>query len=393
MENVVGEADATGLLDDIMKDAHLRRATDVHFEPEKLGYRIRLRVDGHMQEFKRPLGEAEGDAVVTRIKVLANLDIAEQRLPQDGGMTYQIQQWEVPPNDIRIATVPTRWGERVTLRLLGQGTGGFNLSQLGMPEFILAPFQAALDRPHGIILVTGPTGSGKSTTLYAALRELDTDELNVLTVEDPIEQVIEGISQVQVSTKVGFAQALRSFLRHDPDVILVGEIRDLDTAETALKAAMTGHLVLSTLHTNDAVSAITRLADIGVPPYLIGSTLIGVMAQRLVRRLCPHCREPVPPEMDTPPVRGAPDLGVAPYRPKGCPLCLGTGYLGRVGLYESLWIDPALGEMVAAGAREDELRRAAGERYHTLLQDGREKIGAGLTSRAEVQHLIIAAGG
>ncbi len=389
-EAVVAETDATGLFDDVMKDAFLRRATDVHLEPDKQGMRVRLRVDGHLQEYHKPLSHTEGEAVITRVKVLSGLDIAEQRTAQDGGMTYQIRQWDVAATDIRVASVPTRWGERITLRLLGQDTTGLGLGRLGMPDFILEPFRAAVNRPHGIVLVTGPTGSGKSTTLYAALRELDADQLNILTVEDPVEQIIPGISQVQVSNKVDFAQALRSFLRHDPDVILVGEIRDLETAETALKAAMTGHLVLSTLHTNDAISAVTRLADIGVPHYLIGSTLSGVMAQRLVRRLCPHCREAQMPDQALRQRLGLSENNDVPiFVPHGCPVCLGTGYLGRVGLFESLWVDRALGERIAAGAREDELRAEAGERYHTLWQDGRQKIVAGLTSVAEVEHLIM----
>jgi len=351
--------------------------------------RVRARVDGHLQEYPRPLSPQEGEAVLTRIKVLASLDIAEQRMPQDGGFSYQMQQWEVPEQDIRVATVPARWGERATLRLLGQGTTGLSLEDLGMPAGILAPFRAAIDRPNGILLVTGPTGSGKSTTLYAALRELDSDVRNVLTVEDPIEQVVPGITQVQVGTKVSFATALRSFLRHDPDVILVGEIRDLETAETALKAAMTGHLVLSTLHTNDAVGAITRLADIGAPRYLIGATLAGVMAQRLVRRLCPQCRKltaAAPHERDA--LGGELPEPLVLGRPVGCPACLGTGFLGRVGLYEALWVDRPLGELIAAGARESEIRAAAGERYSTLWQDGRTKVLAGLVALSEVERLV-----
>lgn len=389
-EAKVGEADATSLFDQIMKDAFVRRATDVHLEPESDGTRVRLRVDGHLQEFHKPLTPGEGEAVGTRIKVLSNLDIAEQRTAQDGGMTYQIQQWDVASTDIRVATVPTRWGERITLRLLGQNTAEMRLEELGMPDFIVGPFRKAINRPHGIILVTGPTGSGKSTTLYAALRELDADRLNILTVEDPIEQVIDGVSQVQVSGKVSFAQALRSFLRHDPDVILVGEIRDLETAETALKAAMTGHLVLSTLHTNDAVSAVTRLADIGVPHYLIGATLTGVMAQRLVRRLCPHCSEPKASDEAERVRLGLNGSGESEIRePKGCPVCLGTGYLGRLGLFESLWIDRPLADEIAGGAREDRIRAIAGDRYRTLWQDGRQKVLKGQTSLAEVDHLVI----
>lgn len=384
-----GGLDATGLFDAIMKDAYLRRATDLHFEPEQYAVRVRERVDGHLLEYPRPLTLQEGEAVVTRIKVLANLDIAEQRMPQDGAMSYRMSQWDTPPIDVRVATAPTRWGERVTMRLLGQGTTGVGLEGLGMPGHILTPFREAINRPHGIILVTGPTGSGKSTTLYAALRELDADDMNILTVEDPVEQVVAGISQVQVSGKVDFAMALRSFLRHDPDVILVGEVRDLETAETAMKAAMTGHLVLATLHTNDAVGAVTRLADIGVPHYLIGATLVGVMAQRLVRRLCHQCREPYAPDADERRRLGGelPD-DLTLYHPVGCPACLGTGFAGRVGLYEALWVDRALGEQIATGAREDEIRRTAGERYYTLWRDGRSKVLEGEVTLAEVERLV-----
>ncbi len=385
---VDGEVDATGLFDDIMKDAYLRRATDLHFEPEQYNVRVRERVDGVLLEYGRPLTLPEGEAVVTRIKVLASLDIAEQRMPQDGSMSYRVAQWDTPPMDVRVATAPTRWGERVTMRLLGQGTTGLGLEELGMPPTILKPFRDAISRPYGIILVTGPTGSGKSTTLYAALRELDCNEMNILTVEDPIEQVVPGISQVQVSTKVSFASALRSFLRHDPDVILVGEVRDLETAETAMKAAMTGHLVLATLHTNDAIGAVTRLADIGVPHYLIGATLVGVMAQRLVRRLCPQCREPYTPDAaERERLAGA--LGAMPesptlYRPVGCPACVGTGYAGRTGLYEGLWVNRAYGELIASGAREDALRESARENYYTLWEDGRAKVFEGLVPLTEV---------
>jgi type IV pilus assembly protein PilB len=383
------EADATELLDGIMKDAYLRRATDVHFEPTEDRMRVRLRVDGRLQEYPRPLAPAEGEAVLTRIKVLASLDIAEQRMAQDGGFGYRMQHWEVPEQDLRVATVPTRWGERATLRLLGQGTTGLDVGELGMPAPILGPFREAITRPHGIVLVTGPTGSGKSTTLYAALRELDADDLNILTVEDPIEQVVPGITQVQVSTKVSFVSALRSFLRHDPDVILVGEIRDLETAETALKAAMTGHLVLSTLHTNDAVGAVTRLADIGAPRYLIGATVAGVLAQRLVRRLCPRCRQPaVATAAERAALGGDWPEPLQLQRPVGCPACLGTGFLGRVGLYEALWIDRDLAEAIATGARDSELRAAAGAGYATLWQDARAKVLAGEVALAEVEPLV-----
>jgi len=380
--------DAVALFDEIMKDAHLRRATDVHFEPDEHGVRVRLRVDGQLQEFHRPLGRGEGEAVVSRIKVLANLDIAEQRVAQDGGLGYGVQGWNLPPVDVRVATIPTRFGERATLRLLGQGADATALEGLGMDEQMLAALRAATSRAHGMLLVTGPTGSGKSTTLYATLHEIDRHALNVLTVEDPVEQLVPGISQVQVSNKVGFAAALRAFLRHDPDVILVGEIRDLETAETALKAAMTGHLVLSTLHTNDAVGAVARLADIGAPHYLIGATLIGIVAQRLVRRLCPHCRHRREAHAEERARLDADaDAVLWLYEANGCPLCLGTGFLGRIGLFEALWVDRALGELIARGAREERLRGALGAGHRTLWHDARAKVLAGITPLAEVERL------
>ncbi|QPJ62481.1 MAG: type II/IV secretion system protein [Candidatus Nitronauta litoralis] len=381
------DGDSVTLFDSIMKEAYLRRASDVHLEPNKQDYRVRLRVDGHLQEYPRPLSHADGEALMTRLKVLAVLDIAEQRMAQDGGMTYRVSDWDMGEMDIRVATVPTRWGERATLRLLGQETGRLTLEGLGMPESTLIQLREAIHRPHGMILVTGPTGSGKSTTLYAALRELDASEINILTVEDPVEQIIDGVSQIQVTGKLDFAQALRSFLRHDPDVILVGEIRDLETAQTALKASMTGHVVLSTLHTNDAIGAVSRLVDIGAERFLIGSTLIGVMAQRLVRRLCPHCRKShIAEEHERLALGGKLDPEIELWAPSGCPNCLGTGYLGRVGLYETFWVDNQMRTLIAEGATESEIRKAA-KNYHTLAMDGRDKVLSGLTSIDEVSYL------
>ena len=387
-----GEADSIRLFDNIMKEAYLRRASDIHLEPFESGMRIRLRVDGHLQEYNRPLSPIEGEALMNRLKVLAGLDIAEQRMAQDGGMSYRVEQWDIPATDVRVATVPTRWGERATMRLLGQETGQLTLEKLGMPERILNEFRDAITRPHGMILVTGPTGSGKSTTLYAALRELDTDDQNILTVEDPVEQAIPGITQVPMTGKVSFAQALRSFLRHDPDVILVGEIRDEETVETGLRAAMTGHLVLSTLHTNNAVGAVTRLADIGAEHYLIGSTLIGVLAQRLVRRLCHHCRGRRVASLEERrllAMEGDDTLEI--YEPKGCPICLGTGFLGRIGLFEALWIDEQLSRTIAAGAGEEEIRLGA-KSLKSLWRDGCEKVLSGDTCLTEILYLKPAAG-
>jgi type IV pilus assembly protein PilB len=383
------EEDATQLFDRLMRESLLRRATDIHVEAAEGGHEVRLRVDGVLQAWGLPLARGLGEALVSRIKVLAGMDISESRAPQDGGMKFSIAQWDGDAVDLRVASMPTRHGERLTLRLLGSGSGAvLTLDALGMPAAVLAPLREILARPHGIVLVTGPTGSGKSTTLYAALRELDSRRLNILTVEDPVEQDMTGISQVGVGLKMGFADALRAFLRHDPDIILVGEVRDVDTADTALKAAATGHLVLSTLHTNSAAGAMTRLVNIGCERYMIADTLAGVLAQRLVRRLCPRCAQPCQPSAEELRLLGLQTLPPdAPWRrPVGCPHCLGSGYRGRVGLYEGLWLDPALAEAVAAGVGERELVQLAlaRGRIYRLLDDARAKVLAGLCSVQEV---------
>jgi type IV pilus assembly protein PilB len=381
------ENDPVQLLDDVMKEVYLRRASDVHFEPIEGAMRIRLRVDGRMQEYGRLLSLSEEEALMNRIKVLAGLDIAEQRMAQDGALKYTISNWDIGETDIRVATIPTRWGERGTMRILGQETGNLTLEALGMPEEMLFEFRRAIARPYGMILVTGPTGSGKSTTLYAAIRELKVDQMNVLTVEDPVEQPIEGISQVQVSGKVNFAQALRSFLRHDPDVILVGEIRDKETVEIGLRAAMTGHLVLSTLHTNDSVGAVTRLADIGAERFLIGSTLIGVLAQRLVRKLCRHCRQQRPATSEELQLLGLAENSAAEiFEPVGCSFCLGTGFRGRIGIFEALWINRDLRMAVAEGAGEKDIHQMATS-LRTLWQDACAKVLDGEAALQEVLHL------
>ncbi|MFQ3224416.1 MAG: type II secretory ATPase GspE/PulE/Tfp pilus assembly ATPase PilB-like protein [Lentimonas sp.] len=369
--------DPVRLLDDIMKEAYLRRASDIHFEPQEKSMRIRLRVDGDLQEYPSTLNSADEEALISRVKVLANLDIAEQRMAQDGAMKYSVTNWNLPETDMRVATIPTRWGERCTLRILGQETGKLSLTDLGMSDQMMGRFSQAINQPHGMLLVTGPTGSGKSTTLYAAIRELDLDELNVLTVEDPVEQTLQGITQVQVSGKVGFSQALRSFLRHDPDVILVGEIRDKETAEIGLRAAMTGHLVMSTLHTNDSVGAVTRLEDIGAERYLIGSTLVGVLAQRLARRLCPHCRRKRACQSNELQILNFPEGSVPEtYEASGCSFCLGTGFLGRIGFFEALWINRELRLAIAEGAGEGEIRRIASD-FTSLWEDSCNKVISG----------------
>jgi len=383
------QVSAVSLFDDILKEASVHKATDLHFEPTEKGMNIRLRVDGQMQNYSRFINKEMSESLISRVKVLAGLDISEQNMAQDGGFAHLIEGTEAGDEiEMRVATIPTRWGERVTLRILGQGTADLTLGQLGMAPAILNPVRDAVRKPHGILLVTGPTGSGKSTTLYAALRELDAKEVNILTVEDPIEQVIEGIGQVQVSEKVSFSKALRSFLRHDPDVMLVGEIRDFETAETAIRAAMTGHMVLSTLHTNSAVSTISRLVDIGCAPFLIASTLEGVLAQRLLRRICTTCKHERPATTKEQKLLKLPNNSML-SEGKGCAVCLGSGFKGRVGIYETLWLNKTLTQMIRQSADDDAIEQQAREDglLKTLWEDACEKILAGTTTLQEAMPL------
>ncbi len=384
-----GAASATGaveLMDEVIQQAFLHRASDVHVEPTAQGYQIRFRIDGHLQPFLVDLDRTTGVSLTTRVKVLAGLDIAQQRAPQDGRFSYQPPGRDDVTLDIRVATIPTRWGERATLRLLGCETVQLRLEALGFADEDLEQFRRAIRAPHGMVLLTGPTGSGKTTTLYAAMSELDRTRRNILTVEDPIEYLLPGVSQIQVDGQlVTFASALRSLLRHDPDVIMVGEIRDLETADVAIKAAMTGHLIFSTLHTNSALGAVTRLVDIGCAPYLVASTLQVVVAQRLVRRLCSRCRRRrrvTPAEAEL--LQVEPETEIYEPAPGGCAACLGSGYFGRLGLFEPLWITPELRRLVAQGANQTQLEQHLRGKYKTLRQDGLAKVLQGLTTVAEV---------
>lgn len=381
--------DPVRLFDRVMKEAWLRRASDIHIEPNREAWRIRLRADGMLHGWGGALPKHIGEALVSRIKVLAGMDITEARAAQDGGMRYRVRDW-VSANaetDLRVASVPTRFGERLTLRVLRQDAQGLLLDDLGMPPAILTRFKTTLAHPHGIILVTGPTGSGKSTTLYAALREINANQFNILTVEDPVEQTLPGLTQVQATEKCGFADTLRSFLRHDPDIIMVGEIRDADTAATAVKAAMTGHLVLSTLHTNHALAAVTRLADIGCERFLVADTLVAVFAQRLVRRLCTACCTHRPATaQEQALLHSTAPLSLA--EPVGCPQCMDSGYKGRIGIYEALWMDTLLADAVVAGATERDLARTA-KHWYRLADDARAKVIAGQTSFSEVRSWLM----
>lgn len=375
--------EASGLLDRIVNEAYLQRASDIHLEPMEHGIQVRLRVDGRLQVYLNSVPGQSGRSLLSRIKVLAGMDIAEQRAPQDGRIRYELQG--ETEQDMRVAVIPTRYGERATLRLLGTTDQVLTLETLGMLEDDLADFRQAIERPHGVVFLTGPTGSGKSTTLYSALKEINAGWRNIVTVEDPIEQVVAGISQVQVgaSDKVTFHSALRALLRHDPDVLMVGEVRDLDTADTALKAALTGHLVLSSLHTNTAAGAITRLVDFGCEPYLVGATLVGAVSQRLVRRLCRACSEPVEPTAEELQLLEGADVE-AFYRPVGCPQCLGNGYAGRIGLFECFWIDDGVRRQISNRTTEADIVAAAGREHRSMFRDGLRKVSLGLTTLSEV---------
>src|SRR5690606_37550510 len=344
---------------------------------------VRFRVDGVLREVLQSR-RAVAPLVVSRIKVMSKLDIAEKRLPQDGRISLRVAGRAV---DVRVSTVPAGHGERVVLRLLDKQAGRLDLNHLGMDAATREVMAELIRKPHGILLVTGPTGSGKSTTLYAALSVINDKSRNILTVEDPIEYDLEGIGQMQVNTKVDmtFARGLRAILRQDPDVVMVGEIRDLETAEIAIQASLTGHMVMSTLHTNTAVGAVTRLRDMGVEPFLLSSSLVGVLAQRLVRLLCPHCREPYEPsEREREMLAAGPDSDITIYRAVGCPECNGLGYQGRTGIYELIPIDQQLRTMIHDGASESEMEQHARKSRPSLRQDGIRRVLAGQTTLEEV---------
>ncbi len=386
------EVDLVSLLDSIFKEAYLRRSSDIHLMQDEFGLRVRLRVDGELQDYvtESTHDTTVASGLISRIKVLANLDIAEQREPQDGGMTYYLPPPIESEFNVRVATAPTRLGERITMRVLGQDAQDLTLAKLGMSAPDLVRFGKAIRKPFGMILLTGPTGSGKSTTLFAALREINTPNINIMTVENPVEYVMEGVSQIQTGAKVTFASALRALLRHDPDVLMVGEIRDEETADTALKAALTGHLVFSTLHTNTAAGTVSRLIDIGCEPFLIGSTMNAVIAQRLVRKLCEHCKTSHPATDEEKTLLDLSADSVAPiFEPKGCPFCQGSGYRGRLGLFETLWFDEELSKMVSKGCSEEELEARAGERLTSMWIDGTAKVLAGITTLAEMQAVTV----
>ena len=375
------------LINRVIAEAVKLKASDIHVEPYEATLSIRLRIDGVLREVLSLPARAAA-ALVSRIKVMARLDIAERRVPQDGRISLALGGKTV---DVRVSTLPARFGERVVMRILDKDEARLSLDALGMPEDMLTRFRTALAKPNGIILVTGPTGSGKTTTLYGALSELNDPSRNILTVEDPVEYAIDGVGQTQINPKVGmtFATGLRAILRQDPDIVMVGEIRDVETAEIAIQAALTGHLVLSTVHTNSAVGAVTRLRDMGAEPFLLSSTITGVIAQRLVRRLCPACREPYEPDSAERKLLGLEDGAPATiYRAKGCGRCAGVGYEGRLGVYELVMIDEPLRRMIHNDESEHALAEHAFRKSDTLARCGFRHVLAGETSIEEVLRVV-----
>jgi len=377
------DAPIVRLINALLTEAVKVGASDIHIETFEKRLVVRFRVDGVLREMVQPK-RALAPLLVSRIKVMAKLDIAEKRVPQDGRISLRVAGREV---DIRVSTIPASNGERVVLRLLDKQASRLDIETLDMTERDIDTLRDLLQHPHGIILVTGPTGSGKTTTLYAGLSQLNDKSRNILTVEDPIEYNLEGIGQTQVNTKADmtFARGLRAILRQDPDVVMIGEIRDLETAEIAVQASLTGHLVLSTLHTNNAIGAITRLHDMGVEPFLLSSSLIGVIAQRLVRVLCPNCKQDHDPDdAERDKLHLQPDEKVTIYRPMGCEKCNHTGYRGRTGIFELVKIDDTLRTLIHNCAAESELIKHARQNSPSIRTDGRSRVLAGITSLEEL---------
>jgi general secretion pathway protein E len=389
MKDLVSDAPVIRAVNRLIQQAVDGRASDIHVEPTDDALAVRFRIDGVLREAAR-LPMAMRAPLVSRVKVMANLNIAERRLPQDGRMRIAVRGQEI---DLRVATAPSIHGESVVMRILDRSKLALDFGALGFDDDLAGRLREAIKRPHGIVLVTGPTGSGKTTTLYAALSELNSADRKLLTVEDPIEYRLPGVIQTQVNPGIGFTfgAALRSFLRQDPDVMMVGEIRDRETAEIAVQAALTGHMILSTLHTNTAAGAVTRLLDMEVEPFLLSSVLAGVLAQRLVRRLCPHCRAPFEVEAGM-----AAALGLSPgthifHRAVGCGECGGSGYAGRIALLEFIRVDDAITRLILSRADTGEIARVAAERGNrSLMQDGLAKAERGLTTVEEVLRVAVA---
>ncbi|UZR28671.1 type II secretion system ATPase GspE [Methylococcus mesophilus] len=387
LKDLASEAPVIRMVNLIMQRAVESRASDIHVEPFEQQLKVRFRIDGVLRDVEAPPVRSTA-AVISRIKIMAKLNIAERRLPQDGRIKLQVQGKEL---DLRVSTVPTMYGESVVIRLLHKESITFDFGTLGFEGAVLRRFLEILELPHGIILITGPTGSGKSTTLYTALHKINTPSRKIITVEDPVEYQLEGVNQIQVKPQIGlnFASALRSIMRQDPDVIMIGEMRDLETARIAVQSALTGHMVLSTLHTNDAAGGVTRLMDMGLEDYLITSTVNGILGQRLVRRLCQHCREPHPALEEVAEEMGLRrfqrDGEVVLYRPVGCEQCGGTGFRGRLAILEFLVMSDEVRRLVMSHAQARQIEEVAlREGMHTMYDDGIRKALMGLTTVEEV---------
>jgi type II secretion system protein E len=383
------QASVVRLVNEILSEAIEARASDIHVEAQENGLKIRYRIDGILQRQPTPPEMNQfRNAIVSRLKIMAKLNIAEKRIPQDGRIKLRVSGREI---DIRVSIIPMLHGESVVMRVLDKSNLQFSLRGIGMSEGVYQQFQKLINLPHGIVLVTGPTGSGKTTTLYSALSEIQSEDTKIITIEDPIEYQLQGINQIQVHHKVGlsFASCLRAILRHDPDVVLVGEIRDLETAENATQASLTGHLVFSTLHTNDAAGAFMRLCDMGVEPFLVSSTVEGVMAQRLVRKLCPDCRQeyqPSPEELPEDfPLDNRLDPNLRLYKPRGCEKCRGNGYRGRIGIYELLVANEEIRQLATQKVSSQVIKQAAlNAGMQSLRADGWQKVLDGITTVDEV---------
>ena len=382
LREMAQEPTLVNLVNMIIAKAMEERASDIHIEPFESTIIVKYRIDGILQEIPPPPKQFQS-AIVSRIKIMAAMDIAERYIPQDGQIRVNLPETKV---DIRVSTIPTVFGESVVLRLLNKDEALLDLGQLGLSGDTRRRLVSRLSLPHGILLVCGPTGSGKSTTLYGALKHIFTPEKKIITIEDPVEFQIHGINQIPVRPKRGltFASGLRSILRQDPDIIMVGEIRDRETADIAIRAALTGHLVLSTLHTNDAPSAVTRLLDMGLEPFLIASSVQGILGQRLVRRLCSSCRRRVVPDPELPSQFDSTKLPEFIYEPVGCEECRGRGFSGRVGIFEFLTIDDQLHDLILRSATSNEVKAAAADKMQTMIQTGWDKVCDGVTSAGEV---------
>jgi general secretion pathway protein E len=391
LRDLASEAPIIRLVNRLIFNAVELRASDIHFEPFENDFKVRYRIDGVLHDVESPPNRLQA-AVISRVKIMAKLDIAERRLPQDGRIKLKIRDKEI---DFRVSTLPTGFGESLVMRILDRETLVLDLEKLGFPDDILSEYTDLVSQPYGMILVTGPTGSGKTSTLYTTLGKINSPENKIITLEEPVEYQMKGVNQVQVNPKIGltFANGLRSIVRQDPDIILVGEIRDRETAEIAVQSALTGHLLFSTLHTNDAAGAITRLLDMGVENFLLSSTLLGVLAQRLVRIICPHCKEPVKPEQKL--LRS---MGIAPdevseikfFAGKGCEECRYTGFRGRTGIFEYLPVDDNIRREITLKSSAERIKDVAAQKgVRTLRQDGWRKVMKGVTTIPEILRVTL----